>query len=283
MNNACVSAKFWDDLELMPGGLDFEVGHRGKYLSGGQKQRLCLARCILRGCPIIILDEPVSAQDPQTADDVSEMLQYLTFQSQWGPRPVTVFAVSHNLEFFSTFTHIIFVANGTVVECGTKDQLVAKKGHYYRRMVQQSGISVDQRGRATITPERLRTIWLFSTAPSLGLQDLAKTFSSEKYSRGEEVTKKGADADAMYVLVAGSLKADEYTEGDDTMVWSPGQDLGADALVDDTSRWQMTVRVNSDSAVLLELRQTDFEALLEKDEGLRESVGQTVRHTHTSL
>jgi len=277
LQDACIKARFWDDLCTLPGRLDYEIGHRGKKLSGGQRQRLCLARSLMRQKPILVLDEPVSAQDPLTTNEVGAMLSELHYPTSSGPRPVTVLAITHNLHFIQTFTHIIFVANGTVVECGTKEQLVAKKGHFYRRVVQNSGISIDQRGIAHVTAERLRLIWLFATAPIIGLQNLSSCFSTVKLRKGDVVTQKGADADAMYIVVNGSLRADEYTDGDDTMTWAPGQELGVDALIDKSSRWPITVRVQSDSAILLELKTTDLEAIVATDEGLAESVGHIVR------
>eukprot|EP00966_Prymnesium_polylepis_P299537 6922074-Prymnesium_polylepis.1 len=278
LREVCIKARFWDDLCNMPGQLDAPVGVRGKNMSVGQRQRLCLARALLRQSAILILDEPVSAQDPQTVDDVSEMLCWLTYRSKWGGKhPVTTLAITHNLKFLETFTHIVFVANGTVVEFGTKEQLIKKKGHYYRRVVLSSGISIDARGRANITPERLRMVWLFNSAPSVGLQDMSRLFATRHFRFGDILTDKGTDADSMYILVSGTLKADEYTDGDDTLSWSPGQEIGVDALLDNVTIWKNTIRVNSDSAVLLELLQTDFEALITHDEGLAESIGHTVR------
>ena len=274
---ACEKAKFWDDIKHLSGQLDSEVGYRGKLLSGGQRQRLCLARALLRNTPILILDEPISSLDPPTVDAISETLGKLTFASKWGQRPVTTLAVSHNLVLFTTFTHIVYVHKGTVVECGVKEQLLRRKGHYCREVTRNSGIKIDPRGRASITAQRLRVVWLFSNSPVLSLQDLAKRFESTQLNKGDVVTRKGEDADTMYILASGSLRADEYTDGDESMVWSPGQELGVIALVDDVQAWPTTVRVVSPNAILLELRQTDLEALIATDEGLADSVGMTVR------
>ena len=68
--------------------------------------------------------------------------------------PITVVAVTHTLELLSSFTHVIYVVNSTVAEYGTKDELYKRKGHYFRRISANSGLSINSRGNAAIDVHR---------------------------------------------------------------------------------------------------------------------------------
>ncbi|MEN3090679.1 MAG: ABC transporter ATP-binding protein [Staphylococcus pseudoxylosus] len=104
-------------------GYDTEVGERGVKLSGGQKQRVSIARIFLNNPPIIILDEATSALDLESESIIQDALNILS-------KNRTTLIVAHRL---STITHadkIVVVENGEIVETGTHDALLAKKGAY---------------------------------------------------------------------------------------------------------------------------------------------------------
>ncbi|MBM2659531.1 ABC transporter ATP-binding protein [Staphylococcus pseudoxylosus] len=104
-------------------GYDTEVGERGVKLSGGQKQRVSIARIFLNNPPIIILDEATSALDLESESIIQDALNILSENR-------TTLIVAHRL---STITHadkIVVVENGEIVETGTHEALLAKKGAY---------------------------------------------------------------------------------------------------------------------------------------------------------
>lgn len=104
-------------------GYDTEVGERGVKLSGGQKQRLSIARIFLNDPPILILDEATSALDLESEAIIQEALDVLS-------KDRTTLIVAHRL---STITHadkIVVIENGEIVEMGTHQQLIDKKGAY---------------------------------------------------------------------------------------------------------------------------------------------------------
>ncbi|MEB6171423.1 ABC transporter ATP-binding protein [Staphylococcus pseudoxylosus] len=104
-------------------GYDTEVGERGVKLSGGQKQRVSIARIFLNNPPIIILDEATSALDLESESIIQDALNILS-------KNRTTLIVAHRL---STITHadkIVVVENGEIVETGTHEALLAKKGAY---------------------------------------------------------------------------------------------------------------------------------------------------------
>ena len=100
---------FWDD---------------GISLSGGELQKLLLARALYRGSPVVVLDEPTAALDP-----VSENHLYETYDEMMKGKS-TIF-ISHRLASTRFCSRIILIEDGTIVEEGTHDELLSKKGRYY--------------------------------------------------------------------------------------------------------------------------------------------------------
>ena len=296
LQEACIKASTWNDVQDLGGGkgLDADVGFRGKLLSGGEKQRLCLARALLQKRPILLLDEPVSAQDIGSIQAITSMLATETVPKVGGEKgastKLTVLATTHNLSMLDQFTHVAYISNGRVVEGGEKDDVLARKGYVHRRLVSQSGLFVDKRGRATVQPTRLRQVWLFSNAPEQSLTKIIGRMSTRNLNAGEELFKEGNDADSMFLVVEGQVemriqRAGEGTDGESTegstrTVWQAGDEIGVGAVVDSTMLWPGTAVVASLKAVLLELSQSDLEAFLEPgdsyDPGLSESVGKLI-------
>jgi CRP-like cAMP-binding protein len=225
--------------------------------------------------------------------------------------PTTVVAVTHNTTLLKHFTHAIMMQQNRVVEYGAIDDLMKRKGHYYRLVMSRTGLSIDAKGNGRCTPERLRQVWVFATAPLESLNALSRRFVTRTMTTDEKLYKKGEDADAMYFLVSGQVEAVEYTEeelenlpqdsadaakpsdaqqgsteGDGAFgaekvavrrgrrfVYMSGEDFGVEGLLDNNFRWDMTARVASRKAVVLELVQTDLEEVLANDPALAESAG----------
>ena len=94
-----------------------------------------------------------------------------------------------------------------VVEYGAIEDLLKRKGHYYRLVMSRTGLSIDRKGNGRCTPERLRQVWIFATAPLESLQKLTQRFVTRTLMSDEIVCEKGADADAMFFLVKGQIEA----------------------------------------------------------------------------
>jgi ABC-type multidrug transport system fused ATPase/permease subunit len=113
-------------------GYDALVGERGIKLSMGQRQRIAIARAFLDDKPLLILDEATSALDSESEVLVQEALENL-----WHDR--TVIAIAHRLSTLRHMDRIVVMDKGQVVEQGTHQQLLNKKGRYYRLWQHQSG------------------------------------------------------------------------------------------------------------------------------------------------
>lgn len=107
----------------MPEGYDTIIGERGVGLSGGQKQRISLARAILKDPSIIILDDTTSAIDMETESMIQNELKKILDER-------TVFIIAHRISSIIHADQILVLDNGRLVERGTHEQLLAKKGYY---------------------------------------------------------------------------------------------------------------------------------------------------------
>lgn len=107
----------------MPEEYDTIIGERGVGLSGGQKQRISLARAILKDPSIIILDDTTSAIDMETESMIQNELKKISDER-------TVFIIAHRISSIIHADQILVLDNGRLVERGTHEQLLAKKGYY---------------------------------------------------------------------------------------------------------------------------------------------------------
>ncbi len=99
--------------------------------SGGEKQKLLLAKAVYKNAPVLILDEPTAALDP-----ISENELYLKYNELTEDK--ISFFISHRLSSTRFCDRILFIKDGTVAESGTHEELMAKKGAYYRMYQTQS-------------------------------------------------------------------------------------------------------------------------------------------------
>src|ERR1700759_2814292 len=113
-------------------GYDTVVGERGYRFSGGERQRLAIARVILEDPPILVLDEATSALDSESERGVQQALESLMQRR-------TTIAIAHRLSTIRNADVIFAVENGTIVERGTHDELVAHGGLYARLYEEQFG------------------------------------------------------------------------------------------------------------------------------------------------
>lgn len=106
-------------------GVDYRCGENGVGLSGGERQRVSIARSLLRGTPVLMLDEATAALDNQTAFEVTDAILKLD--------GLTRIVVTHRLEekLLQQYDSIIVLRDGHITEQGTYDDLMARTGYFY--------------------------------------------------------------------------------------------------------------------------------------------------------
>ncbi len=112
-------------IEKLPHGLDTLLGEHGGKLSGGQRQRIAIARAFIRNPKVIIFDEATSSLDV-----ISEMLIQQAMQRLAKNR--TTFIVSHRLSTIRNADRIVVLKNGECIEMGTFEELMSRKGEFFR-------------------------------------------------------------------------------------------------------------------------------------------------------
>ena len=119
-------------IDSLPNGFQTEIGERGIRLSGGQAQRLSIARCLLKDPPIVVFDEATSAIDNETERSIQR-----TFNRLRGTK--TTLLIAHRLSTVRHAHHIMVLDNGSLVEAGHHEGLLAANGRYAHLWKLQSG------------------------------------------------------------------------------------------------------------------------------------------------
>jgi len=109
----------------LPEGYDTIVGEQGELLSGGELQRITIARAILKNASFLLLDEATSSLDAESEKSVQEALKNLT-------RGRTTLIIAHRFSTIMDADNILVIDGGRIVEKGSHESLIARKGTYAR-------------------------------------------------------------------------------------------------------------------------------------------------------
>jgi ABC-type multidrug transport system fused ATPase/permease subunit len=131
IEDAAKQAHAHEFITALPEGYDTIIGERGSTLSGGQRQRISLARALIKIPSILILDEPTSAVDAESARLIEEAVKRL----QEGK---TCLVIVHQFSSIKNFDQILVLRQGKLVEKGTHDELLGLRGYYYQLYQLQS-------------------------------------------------------------------------------------------------------------------------------------------------
>src|SRR3990172_2586480 len=122
---AAETANAHDFIMQLPLGYDTVIGEQGMMLSGGEKQRISIARALLKDAPILILDEATSSLDTESEIEVQEALENLM-------KGRTTLVIAHRLSTIRNADRIVVIVSGEIVEEGTHEELLVRKGEYHK-------------------------------------------------------------------------------------------------------------------------------------------------------
>ena len=125
-----------DFISKLPDGYDTHLGERGIGLSGGERQRISIARAIIRDPNILILDEATSAVDTQTEKLIQEAIDRLV-QNR------TTIIIAHRLSTLRKADKIVVLEDGRIAEVGTHNELMKKRGKFYKMIQMQADMGTD--------------------------------------------------------------------------------------------------------------------------------------------
>ena len=133
---AAKMASAHDFIAKLPDGYETRVGAGGQDLSGGERQRLSIARTIIQNPKILILDEATAAMDTETEGKIQDALNKLQADR-------TTIAIAHRLSTLKDAHTLAVIDDGKVVENGTHEELMRKKGEYHKLYtIQMEGLKV---------------------------------------------------------------------------------------------------------------------------------------------
>lgn len=121
LHSSCLEA----DLPQLPAGLFTEIGERGVNLSGGQKQRVSLARAVMHEPSLVLLDDPLSAVDARTEEQLCDRLLF----GLWNG--VTRVVATHRLAQLARFDKVVFLVNGKIKGAGTLAELLESSAEFH--------------------------------------------------------------------------------------------------------------------------------------------------------
>jgi len=122
---AAKAANAHDFIMALPEGYETMVGIGSRSLSGGERQRVSIARALLLKPSLLILDEATAAMDTETERLISEAIDKLV-------KGKTTISIAHRLATLKNCNYLMAIENGKIAEMGTEEELMEKKGVYYK-------------------------------------------------------------------------------------------------------------------------------------------------------
>ncbi|XP_043249230.1 multidrug resistance-associated protein 5-like isoform X1 [Colletes gigas] len=192
-----------EDINMLPGGDETEIGERGINLSGGQKQRIALARAVYANRDIYVLDDPLSAVDVHVGSYIFKNLILGALKDK------CVLFVTHQVQFLKHCDEIFVMNNGSIVEQGTHNELMQLKKEY-AAMVNNALFETEDNTKeksTTITDIESKNFGNHLKTQIVGSNS---DNNYENVEASQKTLKKGASLTTEEKVETGSLKSHTY-------------------------------------------------------------------------
>ena len=267
---AAQAAEIHEFIERLPEGYDTFVGERGGMLSGGQRQRVAIARAIVRNPTLLFLDEATSALDPGTEAAINQTLR------QIGTGRTSI-SVTHRLASITHVDTIFVLDGGRLIEQGSHQELLGRRGLYYRLWMEQEGGADDAAAEVNRVVEQLRSVPLLEGLNHDLLVRLCQLTESSSFERGDTIIQQGEVGDRMYLISEGTVAVLSEEPGRPPRQLAQlreGEHFGEIALIQDIPR-TATVSALTD-VTLLTLMKKDLDSLMHEFPRLRAAINDAI-------
>ncbi len=241
-------AKVHKHILSLPKGYDTIAGHLGERFSMGQRQRIVLARAIIKDPEILLLDEPTSSLDTNTAHAVNKTIKELR-------QGRTVIHVTHQLRYIKDIDKIIVMDHGRIAEQGTHHELLTKGGIYADLWRRQSALATRP---SQVDKAFLKRIDLFKDLDDSTLSKLNQYFTIELAKPGTNIIEEGVIGEKLYMISRGTADVYITKNEEETLIATleEGDFFGEAALIANKPR-NATVRAHT-YCDLLSLQRDNF-------------------------
>ena len=192
----------------LPNGYDTVVGDRDPLLTTALRQRLGVARALLAGGSVVLMDDATAALEPHAQRGLEAALR---------GSDRTLIRVTQRLSTIADADCIYVLGDGRIVEQGTHDELVGRGGLYVQLLNDELGDA--SIGGARQAVRRLSKLAPFSQLPSAVLEELAKLVLFMVREAGQEIVRQGSNSDELFIIGRGELEVlVRDAQGDDRLV-----------------------------------------------------------------
>jgi ABC-type multidrug transport system fused ATPase/permease subunit len=276
---ASIRANAHEFVELMPDGYETQLSERATNLSGGQRQRIAIARAIIRGTPLLILDEPTTGLDAESTDSVLRGLRTLM-------RGKTTLLISHDLNLIRSADRILVLRAGKVAQSGSHSELMAEGGLYaylYSKQFSEGEVPPTETPAAAVPTHQIEAGGRSAEGPELAPSDRYETgarASATTYERDLPGFGMAHDVDAVAALVSESLLANSAVTACEARqaIYLPGECLITryEVVASDGSKRLVTVRWLRSRADATRYFEERISPLLRRAAGHPDAVGLAV-------
>ncbi|KAK3258709.1 hypothetical protein CYMTET_32258 [Cymbomonas tetramitiformis] len=282
---------------MLPQGLDTNCSR----LSNALRQKIRLARTMIRERSILVLDEPLSAQDVEQKANFKEILKSMQWdKTEIDPNtaeyysvrmPSTVIMATKDMKLLPYFDTVIYMDRGQIMETGSLEDLNSSRGPFSMYSSNKDAIRMNSAGIASISPDHLRlSSWVLNDANLEDLVKLADKFINRRVAADDVVYQEGEPATTYYIVAEGMVSfrdQDKDHQIRQRSVCSSGsldeKPLYAHLTNSTLDDFYRSTAFAEEDTIMLALSQDDFMSVIYESPELAKAVARGVEKVESAL